>query len=136
MPFGVILKKYESIILFVLGFGIFMFTRRSEILPSIQIAIVIAPIFILRFIRTQSTTKGIFLTLLGFFLSMNIALWGLFTSKDAGAVMMFNIVRSSLLAILYFLPYMTDRMIYPKFKDKGFLSTLVFPTIVTSLVHK
>jgi len=132
-PLCVILKKYESILLFILGFGIFMFTRRSEILPSIQIAIVIAPIFILRFIRIQSTKKGIFLTLLGFLLSMNIALWGLFQGKDGGAVLIFNIVRSSLLAILYFLPYMIDKLIYPKFKSKSFLSTLTFPLTVTAM---
>ena len=126
-------RQNKSIILFILGFGIFMFTRRSEILPSIQIAIVIAPVLILRFIRIQSTKKGIFLTLLGFLLSMNIALWGLFTSKDAGAVLTFNILRSSLLAILYFLPYMIDRLVYPKLKKINFVPTLTFPIIVTAM---
>ncbi len=58
---------------FFLGFGIFMFTRRSEIVPTIGIAIIIAPIFISGFIRTQTTKKGIFLTFLGFILSVKIA---------------------------------------------------------------
>ncbi len=44
---------------FFLGFGIFMFSKRSEIVPTIGIAIIIAPIFILGFIRTQTTKKEI-----------------------------------------------------------------------------
>jgi len=110
-----------------------MFSRRSELFRTIQVAIVIAPIFILRFSRTQTPLKGILLTLLGLTLSMNIALWGLFTSSDAKLILILNIVRSTMLAILYFLPYMMDRLVYPKFKDKGFISTLVFPIIVTAI---
>ncbi len=126
-------KKKHSLRLFLLGFGIFMFTRRSEIVPTIQVAILIAPIFILRFIRTQPAKKGILLTLLGFFLSMNIALWGLFELSDGSMMLIYNMTRSSLLAILYFLPYMLDRLIYPKFKDKGIISTVIFPIIVTAI---
>ena len=127
------LKKYQSLILFILSFGIFMFTRRSELFQTIQVAIVIAPIFILRFSRTQSPLKSILLTLLGFTLSMNIALWGLFQGSDTKLMLILNIVRSTLLAILYFLPYMIDRLVYPKFKERGMLSTLVFPIIVTAI---
>lgn len=126
-------KKLAGLLLFLLGFGIFMFTRRSEIFPTIQIAILIAPIFILRFIRTQPRTRGIFLTLLGFLLSMNIALWGLFDMDNGSVALAFNILRSSMLAILYFLPYMIDRLVYNAFKNKGVLSTLTFPVIMTAI---
>ena len=127
------LKKKFSLILFLLGFGIFMFTRRSEIVPTIQVAILIAPIFILRFIRTQTAKKGILFTLLGFLLSMNIALWGLFDVGEGPMRLIFDLTRSSLLAILYFLPYMLDRLIYPKFREKGGISTLTFPIIATAI---
>jgi len=127
------LKKYQTLILFILGFGIFMFTRRSELFRTIQVAIIIAPILILRFSRTQRALKGILLTLLGFTLSMNIALWGLFQGSNEIQILMLNIIRSTLLAILYFLPYMVDRLVYFKFKDRGFCSTLVFPIIVTAV---
>ena len=62
------MKKHNilPVLWFFLGFGIFMFTRRSEIVPTIGIAIISAPIFTLGFIRTQTTKKGIFLTFLGF----------------------------------------------------------------------
>lgn len=118
---------------FFLGFGLFMFTRRSEIVPTIGIAIIIAPIFILRFIRTQTTKKGILLTLLGFILSLNIALWGLFEVSDKSMSLIFNLVRSSSLALLFSLPYIADKLIYPKFKEKGILSSLTFPVITTAI---
>ena len=126
-------NSYLPFVWFLLGFGIFMFTRRSEIVPTIQVSIIIAPIFILRFIRTQPAKRGIFLTLFGFLLSMNIALWGLFEISDSSMMVIFNLIRSSLLAILYFLPYMIDRLIYPKFKEKGIVSSLSFPTIATAI---
>jgi len=127
------IKKYFSLILFVLGFGIFIFTRMSKLVPTIPIAILIAPIFILRFIRTQPANRGIWLTLLGFILSINIGLWGLFDLGGDLSTLLFNIIRSSLLGVLYFLPYMADRLIYPKFKKKGISSALIFPIITTAI---
>jgi len=40
-------EKSEPLILFLLGFGIFIFTRMSKLVPTIPIAILIAPVFIL-----------------------------------------------------------------------------------------
>jgi len=73
------------------------------------------------------------MTLLGFILSINIGLWGLFDLGSGLSTLLFNVIRSSLLAVLYFLPFMADRLIYPKFQDKGLLSTLVFPIITTAI---
>ena len=101
-------------LLFLLGFGLFLFTRRSELVPLIPAAIFVAPVFILRFCRTQSARRGILLTLAGFVLSMNIALWGLFDIGQSWQTVAFNIVRSSLLAVLYFLPYLIDRLVHPE----------------------
>jgi len=129
------MTKYNklSILWFFLGFGIFVFTRLSKLVPTIPIAILIAFVFILRFSRTQPAKRGIWLTLLGFILSINIGLWGLFEMGGGISSLLFNLIRSSLLAVLYFLPFMTDRLIFPKFKSKGLLSTLVFPVITTAL---
>jgi apolipoprotein N-acyltransferase len=127
------LKKHLPLILFILGFGIFIFTRLSKLVPTIPIAILISFVFILRFSRTQPAKRGILLTLLGFILSINIGLWGLF-EMVAVSSLLFNLIRSSLLAVLYFLPFMADRLIYPKFK-KNFLSTLIFPIITTAIFY-
>ena len=126
-------QNYLPVLWFFLGFGVFMFTRRSEIVPTIGIAIIIAPIFILGFIRAQTTRKGIFLTFLGFILSLNIALWGLFEFGDKSISLIMNIVRSSLLALPFSLPYIADKLIYPKFQEKEILSTLTFPIITTAI---
>jgi apolipoprotein N-acyltransferase len=126
-------QNHQSILLFLLGFGIFMFTRRSEVVPTIPVAIVIAPILILRFGRILPRGKGILLTLLGFVLSMNIALWGLFDLNDQSTEVILGLIRSTLLAILWFLPFMIDRFVYPRFKGSGVLSTLTFPMITTAI---
>ena len=112
-------NKHIPTIYFILGFGLFMFTRMSKLVPYIDIAILIAPVFILRFIRTRPVKKGIWLTLLGFILSMNIALWGLFEFDDKWMTLVFGLIRSTVLAIIWFLPFMLDRMIYPAFRNRG-----------------
>jgi len=38
-----------------------------------------------------------------------------------------------MLAIIWFLPFMIDRLIYPKFKDIGILSTFTFPVVSTAM---
>ncbi|MFC1753584.1 nitrilase-related carbon-nitrogen hydrolase [Thermoproteota archaeon] len=124
-------KKYHPLILFILGFGIFIFTRLSKLVPTIPIAILISFIFILRFSRTK---KNNWLTLLGFILSINVGLWGLFDVGGNFSSLLFNLIRSSLLAILYFLPFMIDRYLYPKFQYKKY-STLVFPIITTAVFY-
>ena len=128
-------KSYFPAAYFILGFGIFMFTRLSNLVPFISIAILIAPIFILRFIRTQPRKKGIWLALFGFILSMNIALWGLFKFDEQWMTIVFGSIRSTVLAFIWFLPFMVDRFIYPRFKDKGVMSTLTFPIVATGMFY-
>lgn len=126
-------KKYLPLLYFMLGFGLFMFTRLSKLVPTIDLAIIIAPIFILRFIRTQPARRGIWLTLLGFMLSMNIALFGLFELDETWISIVFSLIRSSVLALIWFLPFMLDRIIYPKFNQWGLWSTLTLPIVTTAV---
>jgi apolipoprotein N-acyltransferase len=127
-------KNYLPVVWFVLGFGIFMSTRASNIIPHFDAAIIIAPIFILAFTRSLSTRKGNLLTLLGFLLSCNIALWGLFDTGDEVSSIVYNLVRSSILALLLSIPYIADRLIYPKLKGTRILSTLSFPVAATAIL--
>ena len=125
-------KNYLPLVWFILGFGIFVFTRMSKLVPTIPVAILIAPIFILRFNRVQPVRRGNLLTLLGFYLSLNIGLWWLYESNTV-----FNIVKILFLAVLFFLPYMVDRRLHEKFKKNGissWLTTLVFPIATTALL--
>lgn len=111
-----------------------MSTRASNIIPHFDAAIIIAPIFILAFTRSVSTKKGNLLTLFGFLLSLNIAMWGLFDTGDEVASIIYNLVRSSILALLLSIPYIADRPIYPKLKETRILSTLSFPVAATAIL--
>ncbi len=110
-----------------------MTTRASNFIPHLSGVIIIAPIFILAFIRSQPTRKGNLLTLLGFILSLNTAMWGLFTTGDLVTTILYNLVRSTVLAILFSIPYIADRLIYPKIKANPFLATFAFPIAVTAI---
>jgi apolipoprotein N-acyltransferase len=104
----------------------------SKLVPTIPVAILIAPIFILRFNRTQPVRRGNLLTLVGFYISINIGLWWLYESATV-----FNAVKIFLLAVLYSLPYMIDRLIQEKFKKNGIssaLTTLIFPIASTAIL--
>jgi apolipoprotein N-acyltransferase len=127
-------KNVLPLVWFVLGFGIFMSTRASNFIPHWDAAIVIAPVFVLAFARSLPTKKANLLTLLGFLLSFNIALWGLFDMGDEIATMLYNLVRSSAIALLYSLPYMVDRTMYPKLGKRRILSTLTFPIASTAVM--
>jgi apolipoprotein N-acyltransferase len=124
-------KNYLPIVWFVLGFGIFVFTRMSKLVPTIPVAILIAPIFILRFNRTQPVRRGNLLTLLGFLLSLNIGLGWLYESYWVA-----NLVKITLLALLFYLPFVIDRRLHERFKKNEIssaLTTLVFPIAVTAI---
>jgi apolipoprotein N-acyltransferase len=124
-------KNYWPLAWFVLGFGIFIFTRMSKLVPTIPIAILIAPVFVLRFSRTQPVERGNLLTLLGFYLSINIGLWWLYETNT-----LFNAVKILLLALLYSLPFMIDRPLHERFTKNGIssgLTTLTFPVISTAI---
>jgi len=127
-------KSYLPLVWFVLGFGLFMSTRASKFIPSWGAAIVVAPLFILAFTRSLPTKKANWLTFLGFLLSLNIALWGLFDTRDKMSSLIYNIVRNSVLAILFSIPYIIDRLIYPKLKANKILSTLSFPIATTAVL--
>ena len=112
-------KKHFPTIYFILGFGLFMFTRLSKVVPFLDLAILIAPILILRFTRSLPARRAVWMTLLGFVLSMNIALWGLFELDEKWVSIVFGLIRSTVLAIIWALPFMLDRLFYPRFKHWG-----------------
>jgi len=114
------------IVWFFIGFALFIFTRTVSFFP---LAIVVAPLFVLRFMRTQKAVNGILLTLLGFTISLTISLWGLFSFEDKAFSLLFNTIRSLLIAIVLSLPYIADRLMVKRIQ--GFLSTLIFPVACT-----
>ena len=124
----------QSIIIYIAGFVLFMFTRRSELVPTIPVMNIIAPVFILKISRTLSIKKWVLLIPTGFLLSINIALWNLFKFEDISRMILTNIIRSSLLALVYSIPFIIDRLLYPKFRDKPVISTFIYPVIVSAFM--
>jgi apolipoprotein N-acyltransferase len=118
--------KNMPFVWFLVGFGLFIFTRSVTFIP---LAIIIAPLFILRFLRTQRAVKGILLALLGFIVSLTISLWGLYSFEGKLFSLLFNTIRSVLIAVILVLPYVADRLMANRIR--GFLSTLVFPISCT-----
>jgi apolipoprotein N-acyltransferase len=103
----------------------------SKLVPTIPVAILIAPVFVMRFNRTQPVRRGNLLTLFGFYLSINIGLWWLYEVNT-----LFNVVKILLLAALFYLPFMIDRRLHENFKKNGIasgLTTLVFPIVATAI---
>ena len=45
---------------------------------------------------------------------------------------LYSLIYASMIAIIFFFPYFMDRIIYPKLEEKGILSTLAFPILVTA----
>ena len=123
--------RLQAVGLFFLGFGLFMFCRRSDFLPMIPAMIIVAPIFILRFSRILPTGRSMLLTVLGFVLAINIALWGIFDFSQSGLELAFNLIRSTLIGLLYALPYLFDRATTPRLGDR-LIGTLVFPAAATA----
>jgi len=122
-------KRNTWLLWYLLGFTLFMFTRSTLYVP---IALVLAPIFILRFARAQSTTvRAIWLTLLGFLVGVNIALWGFRDTGDLAPALAVNLIMNSLLALALSLPYLADRLLVHRVH--GFLSSLVFPVSASAL---
>jgi apolipoprotein N-acyltransferase len=123
----------RTLALFIAGFGLFMFCRRSDFLPMIPAMIIMAPVLILRFSRVLPFWRSILLTTLGFILAFNISLWGIFDMGDPTLSLVFNIVRSTMIALLYAIPYWIDRAITPRLAA-GLHTTLAFPAAVTALM--
>jgi apolipoprotein N-acyltransferase len=123
----------QTVGLFLLGFGLFMFCRRSDFLPMIPAMIIVAPIIILRLSRILRIGWSMLLTFLGFAAAFNVALWGVFDLGDPGLNLAFNMGRSTMIALLYTAPYWIDRIVVPRLGGR-LIGTLVFPAAVTAVL--
>jgi apolipoprotein N-acyltransferase len=123
--------RHAAWIWFLLGFGGLMFSRVSHLLPTIPVAILIAPVFILRFSRTRPGWRGTVGVLVGFLLSMNIALWALLDTGEVVTTIAVNVVRSSMIALVYAVPFLVDRLVAAHLP--GLAATLVLPTAMVAV---
>ena len=119
----------KKLIWFVIGFGLFFFTRTSSFIP---IAIALAPIFILRLSKSQKPLKGILITVAGFILILEINFWPPLDFSNPFPFI-FNLIRSLLLGIVLSLPYIANRLVQIQYKS--FVSTLIFPVSAVAIYY-
>lgn len=106
-----------SILLFV-GISLFLFSYGRF---CVSFATWIAPVFLIRFLRSSKAFPGLMILFVLISLASGIMLYGI-VPPLLGVLTYILIVYY---ATLWFFPYLIDRLISPKFD--GFISTLVFP---------
>ena len=97
---------------------------------TMAFAVWLAPVFALRFLRSQKTGRGFLLIFLAGYISISIAWYGAapFPMPIYPIFMAINVLLGSL-------PYLFDRLLTPRLRRDGgspFLSTLVFPLASTA----
>ena len=111
-------SEYWSYIWLVIGFIFLIFS--NGIWNIIPIATWLAPVFLIRFLRTQTKIKGLLLFAPVYLAAWIIMLYGIYPGEVE-----ISLVTASAYGIIFILPFLADRLMTPKIK--GFLSTLVFP---------
>ena len=117
--------NHWSYLWLIIGFIFLIFS--NGIFKIIPLATWLAPVFLLRFLRTQTKLKGLLLFLPVYFIAWIIMVYGLYSGMPAWV----SIISGLVYGIVFFLPYLADRFI--SLKIKGFLSTLVFPLAVVTI---
>ena len=89
----------------------------------------LAPIFFLRFTRSQKTRRGFFLVWLTSFLTVIPPLYPILNAMMPSPLPVFLITAAITALLAGGIPYLVDRMLAPRLK--GFSATLVFPLVMT-----
>jgi apolipoprotein N-acyltransferase len=126
---GMPLRDRLSSLWLALAIALFAF---ATVRWTIPLAAWLYPVFLLRFVRTQSLLRGILLVLLAFMLELAFELQGFVPFPGALSYLApfgFGVV----FGVLYILPYLIDRLITPRLG--GMAGTLVFPLAVTTVFY-
>ena len=97
-------------------------------MQRISIAAWLAPIFLIRFMRSRRTGRGFLWVLLAFTISNWIA-WGNLFDISSFSPLLTKIIFIPIFALLYSIPYLIDRVLSHRLP--GFAATLVFPLAST-----
>jgi apolipoprotein N-acyltransferase len=90
----------------------------------------LAPIFLLRFMRTQKVRRGFFLIWLSNFLAAIPPMYGIMNAMMPTPLPVFLVITAVFALMNGVTPYLVDRLLTPRLK--GFAATLVFPLIMTA----
>jgi apolipoprotein N-acyltransferase len=104
----------------------FLFAVFAQAKAAIPLAAWLAPIFLLRFVRSQKVLRGMLLTYLVTVAAFVIGNWNL---SEPLVVYPLGVV----FGLLTLFPYLADRLIAPRLR--GFVATLVFPLAYTTFEY-
>lgn len=110
---------------FVIGIVLLMLSAGKF---SIAIAAWLAPVFLIRFFRSQRLGKGYGFCLLGIYVALAISWRAILAPFFPLPVYLIFIIFVS---VQYSLPYLADNLLAPRFK--GFVVTLIFPLAMTTI---
>lgn len=116
--------KLSPYILLIAGMGLFVISNGRWTVPF---AAWLAPVFLMRFSRSQKPASGLLILFLLIAIASGIMLYGIVPA-------LLGVLTYILLiyyAILWFIPYLADRLFATRLK--GFGSTLVFPATLVSV---
>jgi len=111
--------KNWSYLWLIIGFVFLIFS--NGIWKIIPLATWLAPVFLMRFMRTQDKTKGLLLSVPIFLIAWIIMANNLYS----GMPVWVSILTALIYGIIFYLPFLADRLMTQKIK--GFLGTLIFP---------
>jgi apolipoprotein N-acyltransferase len=119
-------EKYNLLLpyfLLITGIVTFIFSNGRWIIP---IAAWVAPVFLLRFVRSKKSFPELTMLFVLIAVASPLMLFGIIPSMPGGLFY----ALTTYYAVLWFFPYLADRMIANRLK--GFISTLVFPIAAVS----
>ncbi len=94
---------------------------------TIPLAAWLAPVFMIRFVRTQKVFRGFILAWLGTYVMAVIGWWGMIPLPTPAVPVILAISTLTIGG----LSYLADRLLAPRLQ--GFAATLVFPTALTAM---
>jgi apolipoprotein N-acyltransferase len=113
----------RSYLWLLVGGGLLLFSNGRWFIP---LATWLAPVFLIRFARTQPAVKGLGLLLVANVLA-NLFFWqGIIPSA-------LHLPVASGIGVVFWLPYLADRLLVSRLR--GFAATLVFPLLQVSLEY-
>ncbi len=93
----------------------------------------LAPIFLLRFTRTQTVRRGFFLIWVASFLASIPPMYTILNAVMPTPLPVFLVITAVFALMNNGIPYLIDRLLRPRLE--GFAATLVFPLIVTAVSY-
>ncbi len=106
-----------------LAVGVILLVFSNGIWRIIPLATWLAPVFVMRFLRTQNPGRGLILVMLTHIVAYNIMLQNILPG-------MMGYIIAVAYGLFFFLPFLADRLIAPRLR--GYFSTLVFPLAWTT----